>query len=116
MLFGLGDQTHRRIEGPMFSPPGNANRQKFFEKLGSYFYKARQEADFSQLEASLRLGYTSISYLSDLENGRLGPDHQIVKKLIEIYGLNEQQVIDDLATFQSDFFREEIQLLRNSKP
>jgi transcriptional regulator with XRE-family HTH domain len=69
---------------------------------------ARKAANISQAKASAKLGYPSPQYLSNIERGKSGPSHEVIRKLIKIYGLNESQVIEDLIDLQSEYLRAEI--------
>lgn len=65
-----------------------------YVKLGEYLYKKRTQAQLTQREVSLALGYSSAQFISNFERGIAAPSLKKLIKLSEIYSMPPTEVVD----------------------
>lgn len=58
-----------------------------YTTLGDYLQKMRLEANLTQREVSLALGYSSAQFISNFERGIAVPPLKKLKVLVKMYGM-----------------------------
>lgn len=70
--------------------------------LGQYLKEARINADLSQFFVADKLGYTSPQFISNFERGLCSPPLKQLKKLVKLYNLNPQELIELMINDQTE--------------
>jgi transcriptional regulator with XRE-family HTH domain len=65
-----------------------------FSEFGDYLKEKREKAGLSQTEVSTKFGYTSPQFISNIERGIARPPTEILPKLIKLYGLEREDLLD----------------------
>ena len=79
-----------------------------FESVGKLLKDARIVQGLSQRDVSLKLGYTSPQFISNIERGLCMPPLKQLKVMIELYELDSHEVAQLIANAQGDFIREQL--------
>jgi transcriptional regulator with XRE-family HTH domain len=81
-----------------------------YVRLGEYLYKKRTQANLTQREVSIALGYSSAQFISNFERGIAAPSLKKLAKLSEIYSMPPVEVVDLLLEAEREV------MLANLKP
>jgi transcriptional regulator with XRE-family HTH domain len=74
-------------------------------QLGKLFQKGRLNSGLTQASVCRMLGYSSPQFLSNFERGLCSMPLPQLKKLIDLYDLDGEEVVDLITTLQSKFLR-----------
>lgn len=64
-----------------------------FEILGNFLQDKRTKAGLSQGDVADKLGYSSPQFISNFERGLCAPPLNKLKMLVQLYGLNSEEVV-----------------------
>lgn len=68
-----------------------------YTRLGEYLYNKRIEANLTQREVSIALGYSSAQFISNFERGITPPPLKKLVKLADIYKFQATELVDLLV-------------------
>jgi len=77
---------------------------KSFAELGQYLRQKRLKQGLSQVEVAKQLGYSS-QFIANWERGVSSPPMQALKKIIDIYGINQREFLEIMDTIQTNFWK-----------
>ena len=86
-----------------------------FESVGKILKDARIVQGLSQRDVSLKLGYTSPQFISNIERGLCMPPLKQLKIMIDLYDLNAATVAELIVDAQSDFIRDQLGISGSKK-
>ncbi len=75
-------------------------------QLGKMFQRGRVESNMTQSAVCKILGYSSSQFLSNFERGLCSMPLPQLKKLIELYDLNGEDVVELMISIQNKFLRD----------
>jgi hypothetical protein len=84
------------------------NSKQLDGALAKVFKKGRMKANKTQGEVSHVLGYSSPQFLSNFERGLCTMPLDKMKKMIEIYGLDGEDVVRLILDIQNKYIRSEL--------
>jgi transcriptional regulator with XRE-family HTH domain len=67
-------------------------------EMASYLKKKRMASGLTQIEVSKKLGYSSAQFVSNWERGLSSPPVKTLARLIKLYKLNPNEVIEMCLT------------------
>jgi transcriptional regulator with XRE-family HTH domain len=73
--------------------------------LGMYFKEAREKAGYTQKQISDKLGYSSAQFVSNMERGLCHLPLKAMRRLIDLYELDRNEVLKAMLAQQEDFLR-----------
>lgn len=79
-----------------------------FEVLGEYLKNKRKNRGLTQWDVAKELGYTSPQFISNFERGLCAPSFDTLPKLIKMYGIPEDEILNLLMQQQEKFLREKL--------
>jgi transcriptional regulator with XRE-family HTH domain len=79
------------------------DQQSFYE-LGQYLRAKRLKQGISQVEVAKKLGYSS-QFIANWERGVSSPPVHALKKIIDIYGINQKDFLEKIDTIQKGFWK-----------
>ncbi len=77
----------------------------FNQKLGHFLKKARESKDFTQREVSDHLGLASPQFVSNIERGKCAVPKYILKEMVLLYSLNENEFIEQYLKWSEKSLR-----------
>ena len=80
-------------------------RTKIFQELGVTLRKGRESAGLTQREVADDLGYSSPQFVSNIERGLCAPPLNVLRFMIEAYGLSPNKILKFLIDSHSELFR-----------
>ncbi len=89
--------------------------KKLNENLGVTFKNHRVEAGLSQGQVSKALGYTSPQFVSNFERGLCSLPLNKIKKLIDLYELKGEEVVELMLSLHETYLREELNVKKRAK-
>ena len=78
------------------------------KKLGAFFKKRREELGLHQKDVAKILGYSSPQFISNMERGLSLPPIKKIKKLIKLYNLPPEEVLDLILNEQQKVLHQAI--------
>ena len=78
--------------------------QQAFYELGQYLRQRRLEKSLSQVEVAKKLGYSS-QFIANWERGVSSPPMQALKKIVDIYGINQREFLEKIETIQKSYWK-----------
>lgn len=81
--------------------------------LALYLKSARQEAGFSQSDVASILGYRNSQFISNWERGVSAPPMKVLGKLVDLYRIDKQTVIEVILKDTRDYLEQEIKTKKN---
>jgi transcriptional regulator with XRE-family HTH domain len=66
------------------------------KSLGSLLKSARKAKNLSQGDVAKKLGYTTSQFISNIERNLANPPLGIIRKLVQLYGMNSEHIRDML--------------------
>ena len=75
------------------------------KKLGTYLRGAREKANFTQMEISSKLGYSSPQFISNIERGVSVIPLPLLAKLVNVYKINPDPLMKIILDSQSQMLR-----------
>jgi transcriptional regulator with XRE-family HTH domain len=82
------------------------DQQSFYE-LGQFLRAKRLKQGFSQVEVAKQLGYSS-QFIANWERGVSSPPTPALKKIIDIYGINQRDFLEVMDAIQKNFWKRTI--------
>jgi transcriptional regulator with XRE-family HTH domain len=79
-----------------------------FKTLGTFLKKRRCALNLTQLEVSLKLGYTNAQFLSNCERGLCAPPLKTIRELVTIYKVPVKTMINLLMDEQRKLLQSEL--------
>ena len=76
--------------------------------LGQFLKQKRAEAGLTQWDVAQKLGYSSAQFISNFERGLCQPPLNQLKNIVEIYGLNPQELVDIMMQEQRSLLEKSI--------
>ena len=73
-----------------------------YKKLGSMIKSARRAHGHTQKELALHLGFGSSMFVSTMESGRVTIPFNALGKIIKLYKLNRDAVVEELLKIHKD--------------
>jgi len=64
------------------------------QELAKFLKDGREAVGLSQIEVSQKMGYTSPQFVSNWERGLAKPPLSALSKLIKLYGVNSEEILD----------------------
>ncbi len=94
--------------------------KKDYSPLGQLLKDGRVAAGLTQAEVSAKLGHATPQYLSNCERGLCGLPLQAIRKLIDLYNLDQTQVLKILMDEQeriikAQLFKKEVSRVKKAK-
>lgn len=87
--------------------------KRSYASLGLLLKAGREKSGLTQFEVSSKLGYTSPQFVSNAERGICRLPYPALRKLIQLYSLNADEVIELVLKDQEEILR--AALVRNKK-
>lgn len=84
-------------------------KKKMFENIGSFLREKREERGLSQTEVAEALGVKP-QFVSNWERGMSSPPLRLLRLVMKIYGIPDQQLVDFMLKQQEDFLRQQLGL------
>lgn len=84
-------------------------KKKMFENIGSFLREKREERGLSQTEVAEALGMKP-QFVSNWERGMSSPPLRLLRLVMKIYGIPDQQLVDFVLKQQEDFLRQQLGL------
>jgi transcriptional regulator with XRE-family HTH domain len=81
--------------------------QQAFYELGQYLRQKRLEKGLSQVEVAKKLGYSS-QFIANWERGVSSPPMQALKKIVDIYNINQRDFLETMDTIQKNFWKRSV--------
>lgn len=81
--------------------------QQAFYDLGQFLRQKRLEKGLSQVSVAKKLGYSS-QFIANWERGVSSPPMQALKKIVDIYGINQRDFLEKIETIQRNFWKRNI--------
>lgn len=81
---------------------------KFLKVLGEYLKELRIQSHLTQRDIANAMGYTSPQFISNWERGLTAPPISTIRKLLDIYACDPDEVFDFIAGQQLDILRKEL--------
>lgn len=81
--------------------------QQAFYELGQYLRQKRLERGLSQVEVAKKLGYSS-QFIANWERGVSSPPMQALKKIVDIYSINQRDFLETMDTIQKSFWKRSV--------
>jgi transcriptional regulator with XRE-family HTH domain len=78
--------------------------QQAFYELGQYLRQRRFDKGLSQVEVAKKLGYSS-QFIANWERGVSSPPMQALKKIVDIYGINQREFLEKIETIQKSYWK-----------
>jgi transcriptional regulator with XRE-family HTH domain len=85
---------------------------ELFKVMGKYLQEKRVDRDLSQGEVASKLGYSSPQFISNIERGLCAPPLRKLRKLIDLYNLNGEEVMQLILSQQELHLRKSLGLGR----
>ena len=76
-----------------------------FEVLGGYLKQKRKASGLTQWDVAKELGYTSPQFISNFERGLCAPSFDTLPKLIKMYSIPQDEILNLLLRQQEEFLR-----------
>lgn len=76
-----------------------------FEVLGRYLKQKRKASGLTQWDVARELGYTSPQFISNFERGLCAPSFDTLPKLIGMYKIPKDEIINLLLKQQEEYLR-----------
>ena len=93
-----------------------ARREKNFQKeFGIYLKQKRERLGLSQSEVAHELGYSSPQFVSNFERGLCSLPLNKIKKLIDLYELKGEEVVELMLSLHETYLREELNVKKRAK-
>lgn len=89
--------------------------KKLNENLGVTFKNHRVDIGLSQGQVSKVLGYTSPQFVSNFERGLCSLPLNKIKKLIDLYELKGEEVVELMLALHESYLREELNVKKRGK-
>lgn len=83
-------------------------------EIGKYFRRSRMSSGLSQKETALKVGITP-QYLSNFENGRSTLSLDFIKKLISLYKISSENVIQTYLQITKHALEEDFKIIKSKK-
>lgn len=80
------------------------------KELGKFLKARRQENGYTQKEVSKKLKLDSPQFISNIERGHCGPPLPILKKMIDIYGIDPKDVIELVLSEERKFLAKQFKI------
>lgn len=84
-------------------------KKKMFENIGSFLREKREERGLSQTEVAEALGVKP-QFVSNWERGMSSPPLRLLRLVMKIYGIPDQQLVDFMLKQQEEFLRQQLGL------
>ncbi len=81
--------------------------QQAFYELGQFLRQKRLDKGLSQVEVARKLDYSS-QFIANWERGVSSPPMQALKKIVDIYGINQREFLEKIETIQKSFWKRNI--------
>ena len=75
------------------------------KKLGSYLKDVREQSNWTQLQVSQKLGYTSPQFISNIERGISVVPLKTLARMIQIYKVDGEEVVGILLESQKKILK-----------
>jgi transcriptional regulator with XRE-family HTH domain len=75
------------------------------KRLGSFLRDMRESSDWTQLEVSRKLGYTSPQFISNIERGISVVPLKTLSRMIQLYKADPEQVVNLILESQRRFLK-----------
>ena len=79
------------------------NREWLFKTLGHYIRTKRVEADVTQKEMAKAMGWKSVQFVSNMENGKANTSPEYIHQMIKTCKLNPSQTYEDILDIQNTY-------------
>lgn len=86
-----------------------------FKVLGDFLQSKRVKAGLSQGDVATKLGYSSPQFISNFERGLCAPPLNKLKLLVQLYGLNGDEVLKLMLKEQEKHLRKALGLAKKKK-
>lgn len=73
--------------------------------VGEYLAAMRSKAGLTQRQVSLALNYSSAQFISNFERGIAVPPLKKLKKIVKLYGLDENKLTDLILAAEAEAMR-----------
>ena len=77
-----------------------------YAEFGTWLREERIKKGFTQLEVANVLGYTNAQFVSNAERGLCRLPFEAISKLVKLYGLDPENVIEHLVRQHYEYYRE----------
>lgn len=84
--------------------------QELFKVMGKYLQTKRVDQNLSQGQVASKLGYSSPQFISNIERGLCAPPLRKLKKTINLYNLNGEEVMALILDQQESHLRKTLGL------
>lgn len=84
------------------------DKNQRFEVLGHYLKQKRKASGFTQWEVAKELGYTSPQFISNFERGLCAPSFDTLPRLIKMYRIPQNEILELLLKQQEQYLREKL--------
>ncbi len=81
--------------------------QQAFYELGQYLRKKRLDKELSQVYVAKKLGYSS-QFIANWERGVSSPPLPALKKIVDIYGINQREFLEQIEAIQKSYWKRNI--------
>ena len=81
--------------------------QQAFYELGQYLRQKRLEKGLSQVNVAKKLGYSS-QFIANWERGVSSPPMQALKKIVDMYGINQRDFLETMDAIQKNFWKRSV--------
>ena len=85
------------------------------QQFSAYLKRKRIAAGLSQAEVSRRLGYTSSQFVSNWERGLAKPPLPAMSKLIKLYSIDADEVLDHYLSATKNRLQKVLRLVTKHK-
>lgn len=76
-----------------------------FKAIGNFLREKRQQRELTQGEVAKPLGFLSAQFISNIERGLALPPLNCLRKMIELYDIEEDEIIDLLVEEERKYIR-----------
>lgn len=85
-----------------------SSKSERFEVLGRYLKQKRKASGLTQWEVAKELGYTSPQFISNFERGLCAPSFDTLPRLIKMYRIPQNEILELLLKQQEEYLREKL--------
>ncbi len=79
-------------------------RETMTKTLGKFLQNKRKQAELTQKQVSLHMGYTTAQFVSNWERGLIQPPMETLAELCDLYNINSDEVLGFLVADLKDRF------------
>lgn len=76
------------------------------EGMADFFREAREKVGLTQMEVAIALGYSTAQFVSNWERGKSGVPVSVLGRLISLYKLDKNRIIDLVLAAESEYLIE----------